>query len=435
MLRRTLLPVALVLTILAGSLIAAEPVRVACIGDSITAGAGIRDRKMHYPTQLGRLLGDGYKVINCGNSGSTLLKNGDKPFWKQRQWKAALEFNPNIVVIKLGTNDSKPQNWKKKDQFAADYKDMIAQLRKLPAKPKIFICKPVPAFPGRWGITDKVIKGEVIPITLQVAMETKCPVIDLYAALSGKKAMFPDTVHPNAAGAGVMAATIAKAITGKAAVESDCCGKCGSFFNGKDLKDWTAKKGRKNTPSLWSVGTAKVDPKNPKALIVVPGGNEMVNTPAGHGKSLDFYSGKKHGDGIITLELMVPKGSNSGVYLQGEYEIQVLDSYGRKKMGGGDMGAVYGATPPKLNACKKPGEWQKYEIHFQAPKFDDKGKKTANARIIKVLLNGQLIQEKLERLGPTPGGVDRKEKAMGPLMFQGNHGPVAYRNIKIKPLK
>ena len=161
----------------------------------------------------------------------------------------------------------------------------------------------------------------------------------------------------------------------------------------------------------------------------------MINTPAGHGKSLDFYSGKKHGDGIITLDLMVPKGSNSGIYLQGEYEIQVLDSFGKKKMRMSDMGAVYGATPPKTNACKAPGQWQSYEIHFKAPKFDDKGKKTANAQIVKVLLNGTLIQENIELKGPTPGGVNGKEKAMGPLMFQGNHGPVAYRNIKIKPLK
>jgi lysophospholipase L1-like esterase len=433
MLRRTFLSVALILSILTGPLTAAEVVRVACVGDSITAGAGIRDRKMHYPNQLGRLLGSGYEVRNFGNSGSTLLKKGDRPFWKRPQWKGTLDFNPNIVVIKLGTNDTKPQNWKFKDQFAADYKDMIDQLSKLPAKPKIFICKPVPAFSSRWGINQKIIRDELIPITVQIAKDKKLPVIDLYKALSGKKEMFPDTIHPNAAGAGVMAAVISEAITGKK-TPAGCCGACGSFFNGKDLKGWTAKPHRK-VKSLWSVGAPKVDPKNPRRLVVEAGGDAMVNTPAGHGKSLDFYSGKKHGDGIITLELMVPKGSNSGIYLQGEYEIQVLDSYGRKKLGMGDMGAVYGATPPKLNACKKPGEWQQYEIHFKAPKFDDKDKKTANARIIKVLLNGQMIQENIELKGPTPGGVDRKEKAMGPLMFQGNHGPVAYRNINIKPLK
>jgi len=335
------------------------------------------------------------------------------------------------VVIKLGTNDSKPQNWKHKDQFAADYKDMIAQLQKLPAKPKVFICKPVPVFRDRWGITEKVVRDEVIPIATQVAKDTKLPVIDLYKALTGKKKMFPDGVHPNGAGAGVMAAVIRDAITGK---KTPAAAGDGAFFNGKDLNDWTAKKHRK-VKSLWSVGTPKIDPKNPKRLIVVPGGSAMVNTPAGHGKSLDFYSSKKHGDGIIQLEVMVPKGSNSGIYLQGEYEIQVLDSYGRKKLGGGDMGAIYGARPPKLNACRKPGQWQTYEIHFKAPKFDDKGKKTANARIEKVLLNGKLIQENIELRGPTPGGVDGREKAMGPLMFQGNHGPVAYRNIRIKPLK
>ncbi len=433
MLRRTFVYVALILAILAAPVMAAEPVRVACVGDSITAGAGIRDRKMYYPAQLGRLLGDGYEVRNFGNSGSTMLKKGNKPFWKQRQWKGTLEFNPNIVVIKLGTNDSKPGNWKFKDQFAADYKDMIVQLQKLPAKPKIFICKPVPAFPGRWGITDKVIREEVIPITMQVARDTKLPVIDLYKALSGKKAMFPDTVHPNAAGAAVMAATIRDAITGKTA---GAAGDDGSFFNGKDLSEWTAKKHpRGRGKNLWKVGTPKVDPANPKCLIVVPGGDAMVNLAAKHGQSLDFYSSKTHGDGIITLEVMVPLGSNSGIYVQGEYEIQVLDSYGRKKLGGGDMGAVYGARPPKLNACRKPGEWQTYEIHFRAPKFDAEGKKTANARLEKVILNGKLIQENIELKGPTPGGVDRKEKAMGPLMFQGNHGPVAYRNIRIKPLK
>ena len=215
--RRTFLSVALGLAILASPALAAGPIRVACVGDSITFGAGIRDRaSKSYPVQLGKLLGAGYDVKNFGNSGSTMLKKGDKPFWKQRQWAATLAFDPNIVVIKLGTNDTKPQNWKLKDQFAADYTDMIDQLSKLPAKPKIFICTPVPAFPGRWGITDKVIRQEVIPIALQVAKARNLPVIDLYKALTGQKEMFPDTVHPNAEGAGVMAAVICKAITGKA---------------------------------------------------------------------------------------------------------------------------------------------------------------------------------------------------------------------------
>ena len=132
---------------------------------------------------------------------------------------------------------------------------------------------------------------------------------------------------------------------------------------------------------------------------------------------------------------MVPKGSNSGIYLHGEYEVQVLDSYGRTKLGMGDMGAIYGAQPPKVNACRKPGEWQKYVIYFKAPSFGADGKKTGNARFIKVELNGKVLHENVEMKGPTPSGVKGKEAATGPIMFQGDHGPVAYRNIRITPMK
>jgi hypothetical protein len=103
-------------------------------------------------------------------------------------------------------------------------------------------------------------------------------------------------------------------------------------------------------------------------------------------------------------------------------------------MGQGDMGAIYGAAPPAVNACKKPGEWQKYVIEFQAPKFDSDSKKVENAKFLKVELNGRVLHENLEMPGPTPGGVTGKEAPIGPLMFQGNHGPVAYRNIIVKPL-
>ena len=99
-----------------------------------------------------------------------------------------------------------------------------------------------------------------------------------------------------------------------------------------------------------------------------------------------------------------------------------------------DMGAVYSMAVPKVNACKKPGEWQKYVIEYRAPKFDANGNKTANGRLVKVVLNGQVIHEDLELKSQTPGGVTGKEVARGPLMFQGNHGPVAFRNIRIKPL-
>jgi sugar phosphate isomerase/epimerase len=203
------------------------------------------------------------------------------------------------------------------------------------------------------------------------------------------------------------------------------------LFNGKDLNDWEVAGDK--SKSKWVVGTAAVSPDNPKQLVANKGEGEMINLAAQHGDSLDIFSKARFGDCRIELQLMVPKDSNSGVYVSGEYEIQVLDSYGREKMGNGDMGAVYGAAPPPVNACKKPGEWQKYIIEVIAPKFDASGKKVANAKLVKVELNGHVLHENLELPGPTPGGVTGKETPTGPLMFQGNHGPVAYRNIIIIP--
>jgi hypothetical protein len=204
-------------------------------------------------------------------------------------------------------------------------------------------------------------------------------------------------------------------------------------FNGKNLDGWKAKP-EGQAKSEWVVGTARPDPASPKKFIVTPGGNELINNTPGHGKSLDLYCEALHGDAVVSLEVMVPKESNSGIYIMGEYEVQVLDSFGNDSHPGpGDMGAIYGAQPPRHPKYRAPGEWNSYEIHWQAPKFDDSGKKTANARFIKVLLNGVTIHENLEMPKATPGGVKGMEQAKGPLMFQGNHGPVAYRNIKITP--
>jgi len=198
-------------------------------------------------------------------------------------------------------------------------------------------------------------------------------------------------------------------------------------FNGKNLDGWTTKKPAER--SKWKVGTASLDSGDPKKIAFDAAGSELVNTAAG---GVDIYSTQKFGDCTIEVEVMVPKGSNSGIYVMGEYEVQVLDSFGKTKIGPGDMGGLYGASAPKVNACGKPGEWQKFVIEFQAPRFEGT-KKTANARFVKVTLNGQDIHENVEMKGPTPSGVTGKEAAEGPIMFQGDHGPVAYRNLKITP--
>jgi hypothetical protein len=198
-------------------------------------------------------------------------------------------------------------------------------------------------------------------------------------------------------------------------------------FNGKDLTGWKLRGNADK--NKWEVGTASVDDKG--KLVYKKEGNELVNTAGG---GIDIYTEQDFGDCVVEVEVMVPKGSNSGIYLMGRYEIQILDSYGREKLGMGDMGAIYSVAIPKVNASKKPGEWQKFVIDFQAPRFDGK-KKTANAIFHKVVLNGQTIHENAEVVKGATGGSLGGEVPTGPLMFQGDHGPVAYRNLKIIPKK
>jgi hypothetical protein len=198
-------------------------------------------------------------------------------------------------------------------------------------------------------------------------------------------------------------------------------------INGIDLSGWKTK--GEASKSHWTLGKASLKPADPTQIEVSPGGKELINSA---GAGVDLYTEQKFGDVRIELEVMVPKGSNSGIYLMGEYELQVFDSFGKQSPTEHDMGAIYSASPPRLNAAKQPGEWQKYEIDFRAPTFDG-DKRTAPAKFIKVLLNGQTIQENVEMKGPTPGGLTGKESATGPLLFQGDHGAVAFRAVKIIP--
>lgn len=190
-------------------------VRVACVGDSITYGSGLKDREAEcYPAQLQKLLGDGYEVRNFGVSGATMQRAGDKPYWKERAFEQAKAFRPEIVVIKLGTNDTKAKNWKDLARFQDDASDMLSEFAKLDPRPKkLYLCYPVPAFPGNFGIRDDLIKHEVVRCVAQVAEYRNVPVIDLYTALEGKAKLFPDKVHPNAEGARLIAEAVHQSIT------------------------------------------------------------------------------------------------------------------------------------------------------------------------------------------------------------------------------
>lgn len=188
---------------------------LACIGDSITYGSGLKDRNRDsYPAQLARLLGDQWEVKNYGVSGTTMMKQGDRPFEDRKEYQAALDSKPEVVVIALGTNDSKPQNVEKNpDDFVPSYREMISKFRAANPNVKIYACLPPPAFPESWGIRDRIITETIIPMIQKVAKEEHVSIIDLHTPLKDEAAVFPDKVHPNPEGARLMAKIISEALT------------------------------------------------------------------------------------------------------------------------------------------------------------------------------------------------------------------------------
>jgi len=189
------------------------------------------------------------------------------------------------------------------------------------------------------------------------------------------------------------------------------------LFNGKDLSNWHTRKGE---PAGWEVSKG--------VMTVVRGTGDIVTD-------------QKFTDFMLHLEWMEPdmpeaKGQakgNSGVYLQGRYEIQVLDSYGIEVPGRGDCGAIYDQFAPLVNACKPALQWQTYDVVFRAARFDDSGKVVSQARVT-VFQNGILIHNNVEVLGPTGGAMDANIREPGPLLLQDHGNPVKYRNVWIAPL-
>jgi acyl-CoA thioesterase I len=187
--------------------------RIACVGDSITFGWELSDRDhQSYPAVLQTLLGTQHSVKNFGTSGRTVLRKTNLPYWKDGNFRASGEFEPDVVVVMLGSNDAKPSYWPAhKAEFTADYTAMIEHYRALGAL--VYVATPPPVFRGgRFGITTAVVNGEIVPLVRQVAASAKAPLIDVFAALSGKDGCFPDTVHPNADGAKLIAQTVAAAL-------------------------------------------------------------------------------------------------------------------------------------------------------------------------------------------------------------------------------
>jgi hypothetical protein len=214
------------------------------------------------------------------------------------------------------------------------------------------------------------------------------------------------------------------------------------LINGKNLDGWRFEHPDRGawtaSPGIFWDGINRQ-----RQLAALPGpGNRISNGP--NGGITNIVTTRKFGDIELYVEFLIPAKSNSGVYLHGLYEVQVYDSFGVEHPQYLDSGGIYerwinnkgvGGTPPMVNASRRPGEWQSFHIWFQAPKFDVSGKKVANAKFVRVLHNGILVHEDVEAEGPTRSGLEIPEAAMNPLMLQGDHGPVAYRNIYWRPLR
>ena len=237
---------------------------------------------------------------------------------------------------------------------------------------------------------------------------------------------------------------------------------------GPGFDEWRLEGSEQPNRGWLNVGGAAQSEDDPRLLTASPGTGVLVNGKTGAAEHLITYF--EHRDLQLHVEFMVPKGSNSGVYLQGRYEIQIFDSWGIEKTRNYDCGWIYErwvgedapkaeqrarraawekengrklteadgnawrgyeGHPPSTNASKPPGEWQSFDITFRAPRYDDNGVKTENARFVKVVHNGITIHENVELTGPTHAPVFEDEQPTGPIMLQGDHGPVAFRNITV----
>jgi hypothetical protein len=206
----------------------------------------------------------------------------------------------------------------------------------------------------------------------------------------------------------------------------------------RDPSQWRAPLGE------WTAANSvKLNPTNAKMFVLESGSGIFANGPKG--RTSNLLSREEFGDCEAHIEFWVPKESNSGIYFLGRYEVQVFDSFGVKKPKYSDCGGIYQScsdpkpdskgTPPGTNASRAPGEWQTFDVVFRAPRFDATGKKTENAKFVKVVHNGVVIHENVESPRPTCAAWKLDEVPRGPLMLQGDHGPVAYRNVRIHPVQ
>ena len=263
-----------------------KKIKIACVGDSITYGMGIPDRtKNSYPAQLQNLLGKNYQVKNFGRNSATLLKKGNVPYWNTQAYQRALAFEPDMVYIKLGSNDSKQINRKHYKDFIADYKALIQSFEKLPSHPKVTLLLPIPSFlQDKNSIYDSIIKNNIIPMIQKVAFQTNAPVIDLYHIFTNKESLIPDKVHPNSFGANIIAKRLFEDLKNNFVKKQNSILKKLNLsklkpdnfygfpmynfsFQNRDAKIVCPKRTLKNTPWIWRARFWGHEPQTDIALL------------------------------------------------------------------------------------------------------------------------------------------------------------------------
>lgn len=272
------------LFVLSTTLQAQSKIKIACVGNSITYGAGVANReKNSYPKQLQNMLGDRYELMNFGVSGTTLLKKGNSPYWNTDAYKKALQSQPDIVFIKLGTNDSKGFNRPFYGEFESDYTALIQSFRQLETHPRIILLLPIPSFlEDSTSIYDPIIKEQIIPRIQKVAFETGCEVINLYSLFIDKADLVPDKIHPTSLGATLIAKRLYEvvklkenksvAVFSKIKEEKKISSfygfECADFtFNNRNCKIVKPKKAVDGLPWIWRARFWGHEPQTDIALL------------------------------------------------------------------------------------------------------------------------------------------------------------------------
>jgi lysophospholipase L1-like esterase/pimeloyl-ACP methyl ester carboxylesterase len=264
---------------------AEKPIRVSCVGNSITEGKGVvRRDKDSYPALLQDLLGEGYRVMNFGSSGKTVINVESNAYTKTNKYQKALESRPNIVTIKLGTNDSRmPFREMIQDSFVVNYKNLIRSFRELPGQPRIMLLLPVTSYiTAEDRHTDNIISSQVIPRIRQVAFEEKLEMVDLHSITADNSAIFPDSLHPNEEGMSIIGHRLEEAILSEPIGNFDVFESikvpykvssfygydCADFnFDGRKAKVVKPRVLAKGSPWVWRARFWDVEPQADIALL------------------------------------------------------------------------------------------------------------------------------------------------------------------------